>query len=109
MSSLPIFLNLLRLSIINEADFSELISNKTQNWEIERVAQMDLILMQMALAELLKMPKIPVKVTINEYLELAKYYSTSNSKSFVNGILDNLLIELREKGKIKKSGRGLIE
>ena len=63
----------------------------------------------MALAELLKMPKIPVKVTINEYLELAKYYSTSNSKSFVNGILDNLLIELREKGKIKKSGRGLIE
>lgn len=118
MSLLPLFknnddrqfaINLLRLSIINEADFSELISNKTQNWEIERVAQMDLILMQMALAELLKMPKIPVKVTINEYLELAKYYSTSNSKSFVNGILDNLLIELREKGKIKKSGRGLIE
>ena len=89
--------------------FLELISNKTQNWEIERVAQMDLILMQMALAELLKMPEIPVKVSINEYLELAKYYSTSNSKSFVNGILDNLLIELKENGKIKKSGRGLIE
>ena len=118
ISLLPLFkneddkqfsINLLRQSIINDADFSELISNKTQNWEIERVAQMDLILMQMALAELLKMPEIPVKVSINEYLELAKYYSTSNSKSFVNGILDNLLIELKENGKIKKSGRGLIE
>lgn len=102
-------INLLRQSVINDAKFSELISNKTQNWEIERVAQMDLILMQMALAELLKMPDIPIKVSINEYLELAKYYSTSNSKSFVNGILDNLMVELKEKGLIKKSGRGLIE
>jgi N utilization substance protein B len=63
----------------------------------------------MALTELLKMPQIPVKVSINEYLELAKYYSTPNSKNFVNGILDNLHIELKRKGLITKTGRGLIE
>ena len=65
--------------------------------------------MQMALTELLKMPSVPVKVTINEYIELAKYYSTTNSKNFVNGILDSLLAELKRKGAIKKIGRGLIE
>ncbi len=102
-------INLLRHTIVNFDEFSELIDEKTQNWEIERVAQIDLILMQMALAELLKMPHIPVKVSINEYLELAKYYSTSNSKSFVNGILDNILSDLKEKRLIKKIGRGLIE
>ena len=101
--------NLLRHSIINSKEFSELISSKTKNWDLDRVAQMDLILMQMALTELLKMPSIPVKVTINEYIELAKYYSTINSKNFVNGILDSLLIDLKRKGAIKKMGRGLIE
>jgi N utilization substance protein B len=102
-------INLLRQSIIHAEEFSELISSKTKNWDLERVAQMDLILMQMALAELLKMPSVPVKVTINEYIELAKYYSTPNSKNFVNGILDSLLIELKSEGAIKKMGRGLIE
>lgn len=102
-------LNLLRFSIIHSDEYTELISSKTKNWEIDRVALMDLILMQMALAELLKMPQIPVKVSINEYLELAKYYSTPNSKNFVNGILDNLHIELKQKGLITKTGRGLIE
>ena len=101
--------NLLRHSIVHSDEFSELISSKTKNWDLERVAQMDLILMQMALSELLKMPSIPVKVTINEYIELAKYYSTPNSKNFVNGILDSLLIELKREGVIKKMGRGLIE
>lgn len=102
-------LNLLRFSIINSDEYTELISSKTKNWEIDRVALMDLILMQMAITELLKMPQIPVKVTINEYLELAKYYSTPSSKNFVNGILDNLQIELKRKGLITKTGRGLIE
>jgi N utilization substance protein B len=102
-------LNLLRFSIIHSDEYTELISSKTKNWEIDRVALMDLILMQMALTELLKMPQIPVKVSINEYLELAKYYSTPNSKNFVNGILDNLHIELKRKGLITKTGRGLIE
>ncbi|MBL6657017.1 MAG: transcription antitermination factor NusB [Flavobacteriales bacterium] len=102
-------LDLLRFSIIHSDEYTDLISSKTKNWEIDRVALMDLILMQMALTELLKMPQIPVKVSINEYLELAKYYSTPNSKNFVNGILDNLHIELKRKGLIKKTGRGLIE
>jgi N utilization substance protein B len=102
-------LNLLRFSIIHSDEYTELISSKTKNWDIDRVALMDLILMQMALTELLKMPQIPVKVSINEYLELAKYYSTPNSKNFVNGILDNLYIELKRKGLITKIGRGLIE
>jgi len=102
-------LSLLRHSIIHSDEFNDMISSKTKNWEIDRVALMDLILMQMALAELLKMPQIPVKVSINEYLELAKYYSTPNSKNFVNGILDTLQIELKQKGLIKKTGRGLIE
>jgi len=102
-------LNLLRFSIIHSDEYTELISSKTKNWDIDRVALMDLILMQMALTELLKMPQIPVKVSINEYLELAKYYSTPNSKNFVNGILDNLYIELKRKGLITKTGRGLIE
>lgn len=101
--------NLLRYSVVHSDEFSELISSKTKNWDLERVAQMDLILMQMALSELLKMPSVPVKVTINEYIELAKYYSTPNSKNFVNGILDSLLIELKREGAIKKMGRGLIE
>ena len=102
-------LNLLRHTIIHSDKFSELISPKIKNWELERVAQMDLIMMQMALSELLKMPSVPVKVTINEYIELAKYYSTPNSKNFINGILDSLLVELKREGAIKKIGRGLIE
>ena len=101
--------NLLRYTVVHSSEFSELISSKTKNWDLERVAQMDLILMQMALSELLKMPNVPVKVTINEYIELAKYYSTPNSKNFVNGILDSLLIEFKRDGAIKKMGRGLIE
>lgn len=102
-------IDLLRHSIIHHDEFSEMIANKTTNWEIERVAQMDLILMHMTLAELLKMPHVPVKVSINEYVDLAKYYSTPNSKNFINGILDSILIDLKQKGLIKKIGRGLIE
>ena len=100
--------NLLRYSLINSDEYSNLIASKTKNWDLERVAQMDLILMKMALSELLKMPSVPVKVTINEYIELAKYYSTPNSKNFINGVLDSLLIELNKEGAIKKMGRGLI-
>ena len=100
--------NLLRYSLINSDEYSNLIASKTKNWDLERVAQMDLILMQMALSELLNMPSVPVKVTINEYIELAKYYSTPNSKNFINGVLDSLLIELNKEGAIKKMGRGLI-
>jgi len=102
-------LGLLRQSVINQDSFSKLIEEKTKNWDLDRVAQMDLLMMQMALAELLKMPTVPTKVTINEYIELAKYYSTPKSKSFVNGVLDSLLADLMKDGQINKIGRGLIE
>ena len=102
-------LDLLRKACIHSERFSELIATKTKNWDLERVALIDLIMMQMALAEILELPTVPVKVTINEYVELAKYYSTANSKKFVNGILDSLLSDLKSEGLIKKSGRGLIE
>ena len=70
---------------------------------------MDIILLKMAIVELQEMETVPVKVTLNEYIELAKYFSTSKSKTFVNGVLDRLIREFREEGKIKKVGRGLVE
>ena len=102
-------LDLFRKTTIHSERFTELISSKTSNWEIERVAQIDLLLMQMALTEILEMPTVPVKVAMNEYIDMAKYYSTPKSKNFVNGILDSLLIEFKKEGTIKKTGRGLIE
>ena len=102
-------LDLFRKTTNHIERFTELISSKTSNWEIERVAQIDLLLMQMALTEILEMPTVPVKVAMNEYIDIAKYYSTPKSKNFVNGILDSLLIEFKKEGTIKKMGRGLIE
>lgn len=87
----------------------ELISNNTRNWEVERLPLTDRIILEMAIAELLSFPNIPVKVTINEYIELAKAYSTPKSRNFINGILDVIAKELKETGEIKKSGRGLID
>jgi len=89
--------------------FQEMITNKTQNWEPERIAMMDTLLMKMALTEFLYFPSIPVKVTINEYLEISKEFSTPKSNSFINGILDKILAELKADNKIKKTGRGLVE
>lgn len=87
----------------------ELISNNTRNWEVDRLPLTDRIILEMAIAELLSFPNIPVKVTINEYIELAKTYSTPKSRNFINGILDVIAKELKETGEIKKSGRGLID
>lgn len=92
----------------NEA-FQELISQKTQNWDADRIALMDILLMKMAISEFMHFSSIPVKVTINEYLEISKEYSTPKSNSFINGILDKILFELKAKNEIKKFGRGLIE
>ncbi|EHQ29024.1 transcription antitermination factor NusB [Mucilaginibacter paludis] len=89
--------------------FQEWITAKTQNWEPERIAMMDTLLMKMAIAEFVYFPSIPVKVTINEYLEISKEFSTPKSNSFINGILDKILFELKAEGKIKKTGRGLME
>ncbi len=101
-------LDLYQKTIAHNATFQELIGAKTQNWEAERIAMMDVILMKMALAELIYFTSIPVKVTINEYLELAKEFSTPKSNAFINGILDKILDDLKEQGKIRKYGRGLL-
>jgi len=86
-----------------------MISDKTQNWEPERIAMMDTMLMKMAITEFINFKLVPVKVTINEYLEISKEFSTPKSNSFLNGILDKILIELKAQQKINKTGRGLIE
>ncbi|MEO8886683.1 MAG: transcription antitermination factor NusB [Mucilaginibacter sp.] len=101
--------NLFENTIRYDEQYQQMISEKTQNWEPERIAMMDTLLMKMALAEFLKFNSIPVKVTINEYLEISKEFSTPKSNSFINGILDKILIELKAQNKIVKIGRGLIE
>ncbi len=88
---------------------SELVATRTKNWDEERIALVDMILMKMALCEILYFPYIPVKVTINEYLELAKLYSTPQSHGFINGILDKAQAELKKENKIEKLGRGLVD
>jgi transcription antitermination protein NusB len=102
-------LNLFQQSIRHDAEYQELIGKKTQNWEPERIAMMDTLLMKMAIAEFINFTSIPVKVTINEYLEISKEFSTPKSNSFINGILDKILYELKAENVIKKVGRGLIE
>lgn len=103
------FQNIFNLSIENEDLNKELIAKKTQNWDIERVAFTDKIIMSMAITEMKYFPSIPVKVTINEYIDISKTYSTPKSKQFVNGLLDVLSKEMIESGEIKKSGRGLLD
>jgi N utilization substance protein B len=86
-----------------------LIEPQLENWEADRIAQMDMILMKLALAEILYFETIPIKVSMNEYIEIAKLYSTPKSKDFINGILDKAMKQLRHQGKIVKTGRGLME
>lgn len=86
----------------------EVIEQFTRNWDIERIAFMDNIIMVTAMAELISFPSIPVKVTLDEYIEIAKYYSTASSSTFINGVLDKVVNTLTEEGRINKSGRGLI-
>jgi N utilization substance protein B len=101
--------DLFRKSIQLETEYTELISSKAQNWETERIAMLDMLLMRMALVELEHFPTVPVKVTLNEYIELAKSYSTPKSKVFINGVLDKLVAEFKRDDRIKKRGRGLVE
>lgn len=102
-------LELFRKTVLDNQESSALIGDKTKNWEVDRIAVMDVILMQMAITELRNFPSIPVKVTLNEYIEISKTYSTPKSRQFINGILDKLVADFREKGLIQKSGRGLME
>lgn len=99
---------LFRKTVLNEIDLAKEYIDKTPNWDSERIAEIDTIILKLAICEFLKFPSIPVKVTINEYLELAKEYSTPKSSIFINGILDNLVKDFTNEGKMKKSGRGLL-
>lgn len=101
--------DLFRKTISNDDYNSDKISKKTTNWDVERIAMIDIILMKMALTELLHFKSVPIKVTLNEYIELAKWFSSPKSKIFVNGILDKLVLELKESGELKKIGRGLMD
>jgi N utilization substance protein B len=101
--------NLLNQTIYHEKEFERDIAEKIKNWELERLALIDIILLKMAMAEILFFPEIPVKVSMNEYIDIAKYYSTPKSSVFINGIIDRLVAEKRKEGKINKAGRGLIE
>ena len=98
---------LLTLDHADEAD--ALIVDHVRNWELERIALLDRLVLRMALTEILRFDDIPPKVTINEAIEVAKAFSTDRSGPFVNGILDAALKTLREQGRVKKSGRGLVE
>ena len=100
---------LFRKAIMNNVENRQIIETYTKNWDVDRVAIMDVLIMQLALTELIEFPSIPVKVTLNEYIELAKYYSTNRSSTFINGVLDRITKDFREEGKIVKSGRGLLE
>ena len=100
--------NLLKKTLLNLSKYTEEITSKTSNWDKERIANTDFVLLQMAICELNKFPSIPTKVTINEYLEIAKEYSTPKSSVFINGILDKLVKEYEAKGTLNKMGRGLM-
>ena len=100
---------LLRDTMSTREEAEELIKGHLQGWEFERVSKMDILLINMAVAEFTGCPSIPEKVTVDEYIELSKEFSSERSRLFINGILDKLVSELRSKGRINKSGRGLME
>ncbi len=99
--------NLFRKVMLNSKEHREIIDQHLRNWDIERVAFIDVLIMEMAICEFINFTSIPTKVTLNEYIDLAKYYSTEKSRTFINGILDKILKSLKEQGKIIKAGRGL--
>ncbi len=102
-------LDLYRKTIMSDTDNIKLISHKMSNWEPDRLASIDFLLLKMAITELMNFPAIPVKVTLNEYIEISKLYSSPKSNSFINGILDAIVQDLNKKKKILKTGRGLLE
>lgn len=101
-------LQLLSKTLLNNTKWEKEIDGKTPNWDKDRIADIDSILLKMAICELLNFPSIPEKVTINEFLEIAKEYSTPKSSIFINGILDKLVKEYQVEGKLNKMGRGLL-
>jgi transcription antitermination factor NusB len=103
------YIDLFNHSLAYEKEAIAQIAQKSQNWEVSRMVGIDRIIMQMAIAEMVHFPSIPVKVTINEYLDMAKVYSTPKSKPFINGMLDQISATMQKEGTIRKSGRGLID
>lgn len=99
--------DLLRQTILLDSENERLIDELTSNWELDRIARMDIILMKMAITELQIFENIPTKVTLNEYIEISKYYSTPKSNGFINGVLDKAISRLESNGMINKAGRGL--
>ena len=101
-------IDLFRKTINNADEFEQLIESKVKNWELERISKMDLLLIKMALTEVISFTEMPIKVSFNEYIEISKYYSTQNSKVFINGVLDKIVTQYKREGKVKKVGRGLV-
>ena len=104
------FISTLFLKTIDgDKEYEKLIDEKTKNWEFDRIASMDVLLMKMAMTEFLHINNVPVKVSLNEYIDISKEYSTPNSKNFINGILDKIIADLKRDNLIQKTGRGLME
>ena len=100
---------LFRKTLTKSEENRKTIETYTKNWDVDRVATMDILIMELALTELTEFPSVPIKVSLNEYIELAKYYSTQRSSIFINGVLDRITKDFKEQGKIVKAGRGLLE
>jgi len=101
-------IKLFRKTILKNQEIRKIIQDHTDNWEIDRIAFMDVVIIQIAICELLEFPTIPVKVTLNEFIEISKYYSTEKSSTFINGILDKVLTTFRKDNLINKQGRGMV-
>lgn len=101
--------DLLKKTIEHNDEHEALIERLTDNWEMDRIAKMDLLFLKMGLSEFLFFPSIPTKVTINEYIEISKFYSTPKSNIFINGILDKMVVELKQNKRLLKTGRGLMD
>ncbi len=100
--------DLFKKAILNHKEFEKEIEDKTPNWDTDRIAEVDLILIKMAITEFLKFPSIPTRVTINEYIEISKDYSTEKSSYFINGVLDKILKDFTASKRLNKIGRGLM-
>ena len=100
--------NLYRKSAVNHSELRKIVEEHTVNWDVERIAFIDNLILELAISEFLYFPSIPTKVTLNEYIELSKYYSTQKSRNFINGILDKALKALKKDNQVAKAGRGLI-
>jgi N utilization substance protein B len=105
---LEFLIDLFRKTILHQQEYTADIDDKTPNWDTDRIAEIDLILIKMAITEFLYFPSIPTKVTINEYIEIAKDYSTAKSSYFINGVLDKILKEYKKSERLNKIGRGLL-